>query len=199
MRECGASSDSVSPADQVFVRAWKAAQPELVARARRLVQGHADRVDDLLANTAIKALLFMRRSPEAITDPEGFLLVVLRHVFLDGTRRSGRDAETFDRTIDVEALGEQVATPTLTALQRLELEEQLTRVVAAVKQMTRDQRRLFAYRFIHDLPYPDIAERMNINQPLVRKRVQLLRQRLKAAVDRDTPLESPSQAATRRV
>ena len=49
-----------------------------------------DRAEELLGNAAIKALLFMRRSPHTITDPGGFLFVVLRHVFLDSVRRRGR-------------------------------------------------------------------------------------------------------------
>lgn len=181
----GRGIEALRPADQMFVHAWRAMQPELNRRARRLADGHQDRADDLLANTAIKALLFMRRSPEAMTDPGGFLFVVLRHVFLDSMRRSGRDVEMFDRAIDVESEEVvQASSGALSALQRIELEEQLARVTAAVRAMTQDQKRLFSLRFLHDLPYPTIAEKMGINQPLLRKRVQLLRKRLRAAVGR---------------
>ncbi len=185
MDKPGQGIEALRPADQMFVHAWRAAQPELDRRARRLADGHQDRADDLLANTAIKALLFMRRAPEAMTDPEGFLFVVLRHVFLDSMRRNGRDKEVFDRAVDVDSeQAARAAGGALSAIQRLELEEQLARVTASVKTMTREQRRLFALRFLDELSYPAIAEKLGVNQPLVRKRIQLLRKRLKLMADR---------------
>ncbi|MEH6418379.1 RNA polymerase sigma factor [Pseudomonas sp. CGJS7] len=172
-------------ADEMFANAWRISLPELEARARRFAEGQRDRAEELLANTAIKALLFMRRSPETVTDPCGFLFVVLRHVFLDSVRRRGRDREVFDRNREVDSEAGGFAHDGLSALQKLELDQQLDRVVAAVARMSREQRRLFAYRFIDDLPYPVIAEKLHINQPLARKRVELLRNRLKLAMSRD--------------
>ncbi|MDH5824824.1 RNA polymerase sigma factor [Luteimonas sp. RD2P54] len=176
--ECG----DFQIADEMFVAAWRAELPELRRRALRLAAGQRDRAEDLIADTAIKALLFMRRSPDAMTDPRGFLYVVLRHVFLDAVRRGKREAETIDRGA-AEGAVENAAGQGLAAPQWLELHDQLHRVVAAVAELSRDQRRLFAYRFVEDLPYPVIAARLRITQPLARKRVQLLRQRLKAASD----------------
>ncbi|QWF17832.1 RNA polymerase sigma factor [Lysobacter capsici] len=172
-------------ADEMFANAWRASLPELEARARRFAEGQRDRAEELLANTAIKALLFMRRSPQTITDPCGFLFVVLRHVFLDSVRRRGRDREVFDRHRDIDNDSNGFAHDGLSALQKLELDQQLGRVVNAVARLSRDQRRLFAYRFIDDLPYPVIAEKLHINQPLARKRVELLRNRIKSAMARD--------------
>lgn len=172
-------------ADDMFSAAWRANLPELEARARRFADGQRDRAEELLGNTAIKALLFMRRAPHTITDPGGFLFVVLRHVFLDSVRRRGRDREVFDRHREVDGEASGFAHEGPSALHKLELDEQLQRVAAAVARMNRDQRRLFAYRFIEDLPYPVIAERLHINQPLARKRVELLRNRLKQAAGRE--------------
>lgn len=172
-------------ADRMFTEAWRANLPELEARARRFADGHRDRAEELLGNAAIKALLFMRRAPHAITDPGGFLFVVLRHVFLDSVRQRNRDRDVFDRHREVDGDGGGFAHEGLSALQKLELEEQLQRVVAAVARMSRKQRRLFAYRFIEELPYPVIAQRLEMNQPLARKHVELLRNRLRLAVARD--------------
>lgn len=171
----------VGAADAMFVGAWREALPELRQRALRLAEGHGDRAEDLVSDTAIKALLFMRQSPDAMTDPRGFLFVVLRHVFLDGVRRRRREMRAVDPVADAAAMEERVADGGLTAMQHAELRDQMTRVVAAVAALSREQRRLFAMRFVDDLPYPAIADRLRISQPLVRKRVQLLRRRLKAA------------------
>lgn len=171
--------------DEIFAKVWRTTLPELKRRALRLSSGHAARAEDLLSDTAIKSLVFMRGSPDVLTDVEGLLFVVLRHVFLDGMRRRKRESAVLDRALDERAEIEFAADAGLSALQRMELQEQMDRVVAAVAVMTRDQRRLFAFRFVEELPYPVIAERLHINQPLARKRVELLRKRLKDALPGD--------------
>ena len=87
--------------DARFEQAWRAHQPMLLRRARRLSGGHADRADELLAATALKALQFTRHRPHFMEHPKGFLFVVLRHVFVDGVRRSVREGLVFDDSVDV--------------------------------------------------------------------------------------------------
>ena len=180
MQARGRDSDGARPEDRMFVESWKRVRPELARRARRLADGHQDRAEDLLSATAMKAMLFMRRSPQVMTDPDGFLFVVLRHVFLDGVRRQQRERGVFDDSTDAgdDRLSASTA-PCLSQSQRMELQEQLEAVVKAVRHLSRDQKQLFGMRFVQDLPYPVIAKRLNINQTLARKRVQLLRARLR--------------------
>lgn len=171
-------SSGFEGADAMFVDAWRAVLPELRRRALRLADGRRDQADDMLAETAVKALLFMRRSPGSITDPRGFLFVVLRHVFLDNARRSRREGEIVDRAVDAGNEVDRAAAVGPSTARHAELQHQVARVAAAVATLPREQRRLFALRFVEDLPYPAIAGRLHVNQPLVRKRVQLLRRRL---------------------
>ncbi|AWV08581.1 RNA polymerase sigma factor [Marilutibacter maris] len=166
--------------DRMFIEAWNRTRPELLRRARRLAEGHADRADDLMSATAIKALMFMRRSPEAMTDPDGFLFVVLRHVFLDSVRRQSRERAVIDESADVQDEHTHASgSLALSQTQRLELHEQLDSVVSAVKRLTREQRQLFGMRFVEELSYPVIAEQLQVSEALARKRVQLLRARLR--------------------
>ncbi len=185
---CARDDRGVAAQDRMFVESWKRVRPELSRRARRLADGHLDRAEDLLSATAMKAMLFMRRSPELMTDPDGFLFVVLRHVFLDNIRRQQRERGVFDD--NVEADDDRMAASTAAVLsqsQRIELQEQLESVVSAVRRLSRDQKQLFGMRFVQELPYPTIARRLNINQALARKRVQLLRARLRKAGDGASP------------
>jgi RNA polymerase sigma factor (sigma-70 family) len=184
MDEHDGDGATFAAADAMFVDAWRAVLPELRRRALRLAEGHRDRADDMVADTAIKALLFMRRSPQAMTDPQGFMFVVLRHVFLDAVRRRKREGEVVDRGVDAGAEVDRAAASGLSAPQHAELQDQMARVVTAVAALSHEQRRLFALRFVEDLPYPAIAGRLHVNQPLVRKRVQLLRRRLVAVAER---------------
>lgn len=173
-------SDGMRSEDRIFIEAWSRTRPELLRRARRLADGHADRADDLMSATAIKALMFMRRSPDAMTDPDGFLFVVLRHVFLDSVRRQTRERAVIDDGADVQDEHTHASgSLALSQAQRLELQEQLDSVVRAVRQLTREQRQLFGMRFVQELSYPVIAEQLQVSEALVRKRVQLLRARLR--------------------
>lgn len=181
--EQGTAGRDSADADSVFVDAWTQVLPDLRRRALRLTGGSADHAEDLIANTALKALLFMRRSPEMLTDPNGFLFVVLRHVFLDSVRRRGREDRVIDGGFDDDRPGAEAPEPAPSALQRMETEERLARVAASLARMKVEHRRLFAYRFLDDLPYPVIADRLRVDEAVARKRIQLLRRRLRAATD----------------
>lgn len=182
--DSGLSAHARHAQDELFLDAWTRALPELRRRARRLANGHADRADDLVADTAIKALVFVRKSPQGLTDLHGLLLVALRHVFLDDVRRRKRESQVLSTEADVRDGVEEAGSGEPTAPQRAELQEQMAHVMAAIAALSREQRRLFALRFIDELPYPVIAGRLHIGEPLLRKRIQLLRRRLRATLDR---------------
>ncbi|QSX77889.1 RNA polymerase sigma factor [Agrilutibacter solisilvae] len=177
-------SGVTAQADLLFERTWRAAYPALRHRAQRLAEGRSDRADDLLAGAAVKALQFMRRAPQKLTDPEVFLFVVLKHVFLDTVRRCARHNRVFDASTDPELDAESAPSGgDRTAEQWSERREQLGRVDGVLRRLAPDQQRLFAWRFIDDLPYAAIAQRLGISEALARKRVQLLRARLLAGLD----------------
>ena len=184
-------------ADTLFERTWRAAYPALRRCAQRLAGGQPDQTDDLLAGAAIKAIQFMRRSPQKLTDPEMFLFVVLRHVFLDNVRRRIRDSRLFDymgEFDDGDSRSADVGSDHVTE-QWSERREELKLLTAAVQSMPRELQRLFVLRFLDELPYSAIAERLGINEPLARKRVQLLRARLMTALERDKSFHVPALAA----
>ncbi|PAU65647.1 RNA polymerase subunit sigma-70 [Pseudomonas sp. PIC25] len=164
--------------DRLFEQSWRAVQPNLRKRAQRLARGDRERAEEWLSNTALKALLFLRRAPERVRDPEGFMFLVLEHVYLDSARHHQRESRLFDHGVDLHS--EQIdrfASPA-NLLERLEQLERLAQIGAAVARLPLPQQRLFELRFIEERPYADIADELGITQPLVRKRVQLLRNRL---------------------
>ncbi|MGY2400315.1 RNA polymerase sigma factor [Pseudomonas sp. SDO5271_S396] len=162
--------------DQLFEASWRAVQGELKRRALRRAKGNQDQGQEWLSATAIKALLFFRRSPERIRDPQGFLFLVLDHVFFDSLRRSKREGRVFDDSVVLEHdhLAE-LAAPCASVLERVERYERLEQIEAHLAQLPVSQQRLFEMRFVDELPYPQIAAELQVKLPLVRKRVQLLR------------------------
>jgi RNA polymerase sigma-70 factor (ECF subfamily) len=176
--------NNTKAADSMFTAAWSEMLPELRHRALRLSNGHHDRADDMLADTAVKALIFMRKSPGSITDPRGFLFIVLRHVFLDSIRRCRNEVAVLDARLDAQACIDAAIDQGPSAQRVVDMHDSLKAVGDAVAAMSSDQRRLFAFRFVDELPYPAIAERLGIQQPLARKRVELLRRNLRATFGR---------------
>ncbi|MGG6867801.1 UNVERIFIED_CONTAM: sigma-70 family RNA polymerase sigma factor [Pseudomonas aeruginosa] len=179
--------------DRLFEESWRAAQAGLRKRAQRLARGNSHRAEEWLSSTAVKAMLFLRQSPERVRDPQGFLFLVLEHVYLDSARHQIREDRLIDRGIDLhdeDRLIDRgidlhdgqlerfaaVGSP----LERLEQLERLDQVDKALASLSRQQQQLFELRFIEELPYADIASQLGIAPPLVRKRVQLLRSRLSA-------------------
>ncbi|MGE8412831.1 MAG: RNA polymerase sigma factor [Pseudomonas sp.] len=170
----------VALADRLFESSWRAVLPGLQRRARQLARGNADGAQEWLAAAAIKALLFFRRSPERIRDPQGFLFLVLEHVFLDSCRRRTREQRLFVDLADVEQDPmQQLESSQLSVLEHVELLEALARLSRRVAQLPLKKRQLFELKFIEELSYPHIAAELGINQPLARKHVQLLREQLR--------------------
>ncbi|WP_036665780.1 RNA polymerase sigma factor [Paludibacterium yongneupense] len=173
------ASIKVRSAADRFECAWRAVQDNLLRKARRLCRGDAAQADELLADTALKACLYLRKQPEKVRDPEGFLFLVLNHVFLDHIRRLGRERTVFNFDLDIDAdfIGE-IASHTPGLELELELRQQLQQLDRALATLSPGQRDLFALKFEKELSYPVIAASLSISEALARKRVELLRRRL---------------------
>lgn len=172
--------------EKFFSTVWKCTQPMLARRARSLTRGDLASADDLLANTALKALLYLRRAPERVQDLQGLLFVVLDHVFLDGIRRRRREERLFDYSVDpdLEDFTES-ADPAPSASQLLETRQRVAQVGMIYAQLPAEQQKLFQMRFEENQPYEVIARTFAISEPLARKRVELLRRRLRKSLDQD--------------
>lgn len=173
-------SGNETGSDRLFEESWRAAQAGLRKRAQRLARGNSHRAEEWLSSTAVKAMLFLRQSPERVRDPQGFLFLVLEHVYLDSARHQIREDRLIDRGIDLHDGQLERFAAVGSPLERLEQLERLDQVDKALASLSRQQQQLFELRFIEELPYADIASQLGIAPPLVRKRVQLLRSRLSA-------------------
>lgn len=165
--------------DRLFEESWRAAQAGLRKRAQRLARGNSHRAEEWLSSTAVKALLFLRQSPERVRDPQGFLFWS-RNTSTDSARHQIREDRLIDRGIDLHDGQLERFAAVGSPLERLEQLERLDQVDKALASLSRQQQQLFELRFIEELPYADIASQLGIAPPLVRKRVQLLRSRLSA-------------------
>jgi RNA polymerase sigma-70 factor (ECF subfamily) len=175
-------SADFSASNATFERAWRNVRPQLARRARKLVRGDMVVADELLADTALKALLYMRRMPERIRNPEGFLFVVLNHVFVDRVRQVGREERViyYSAEFDMDHFA-TVASAAPSPTQAMEMGEGLSLIAGALDQLSTKERQLFALKFEQEMPYSTIASELNITEVLARKRVELLRKKLRKA------------------
>ncbi|WP_160309857.1 RNA polymerase sigma factor [Chromobacterium subtsugae] len=191
LQDCSVESD------QELVRAWRAVQPDLWRRARRLAKNDEHLANDLLSCTALKTLLYMRRQGDKVREVEGFLFLVLNHVFLDHVRSHGREKQRFDAYEEVDSdhlLAIQAPVPGV--LEQLLQEQSLKQLQQALEALNEREQQLFEMRFLDEQSYPFIASHFGINEALARKRVQLLRAKLSQLLTRhdDEVSQAPSRA-----
>jgi RNA polymerase sigma-70 factor (ECF subfamily) len=169
-----------SASNATFERAWRNVRPQLARRARKLVRGDAVIADELLADTALKALLYMRRMPERIRNPEGFMFVVLNHVFVDRVRQVCREERVIYHCaeFDVDHFA-TIASAAPSPTQAMEMGEGLSLIACALDDLSAKERLLFSLKFEQELSYAGIASELNISEVLARKRVELLRKKLR--------------------
>ncbi|AOK28080.1 MULTISPECIES: RNA polymerase sigma factor [Burkholderia] len=167
-----------------FAEAWDKVRPNLWQRARRLSRGDRDKADELLAITALKVFVYMRNAPQRIREPEGFMFMVLNHVFLDTVRRGARDRQIFDYSTDSHSLDARtVASDDSSIQRRFEIAQMLSMIERAVDRLPAPEQALFRMKFQQDLPYPVIAAEFGINEALARKRIETIRRKLRKLVD----------------
>ena len=176
--------DGACRGDESFERAWRTIHFDLERRALQLMKGDRPAAEELVADTALKTLLYMRRMPARIRNPEGFMFIVLNHVFLDSVRHADREHRVMRPAPDLdEDHSPEIAARSPTPSRVLELNETLSSIAATVDELSAEKRQLFALKFEQELPYAAIAGELHINEGLARKRVELLRRTLRQAAE----------------
>ena len=160
--------------DIIFEATWKEIKHILYRKAFRLTNGNGADAEDLMATTAIKAIKFLRHSPELVHHPQGFLFLVLQHVYLDFIRRKQREDRLFERCEDISLSPHVVSSGSL--FECLRHVEQLEQISTLIDRLPPAQQQLFDMIFIKEHTYEEVTEKLGISQSLARKRVQLLRE-----------------------
>ena len=171
----------------------------LKRRALRLTRGNREEAEDLLSSTLVKAVSHVERHETDIREPRAFLLFAMRNEYISRLRKETSERQVRDFGADVyqdHQSGLADRQPDQENL--LRHQDVLRRVLEAVDALTPEFRQVFQLRFCEDCSYREIAGRLSISEPLARKRVQHLRQRLRTVLDEngaDWPdRETPSQA-----
>ncbi|QSQ23315.1 sigma-70 family RNA polymerase sigma factor [Pyxidicoccus parkwayensis] len=159
---------------ETFWNVWQCHSEYLYGQSLCLMNGNRADADDAFSTAMLRACESVHRQGLQVTNEKAWLGAVLRNVCIDAHR--GRRRIRDDSNEDEDELMDRLSTlesPTLspeTHLLRDELESRLWEHVQALPVTLREP---FVMRFLHDMSYCDIAQRLGLTNCNVRKRIQL--------------------------
>ncbi|MTI05681.1 RNA polymerase sigma factor [Roseibium denhamense] len=165
-------------------------------RALRLTRGDREAAEDLLSSTLIKAVTHVERHETSIREPRAFLLFAMKNEYISRLRKETSERQVRDFSADVyqdHQAGLADSQPDQENL--LRHQDALRRVLEVVNALTPEFRMVFRLRFCEECSYREIAGRLDISEPLARKRVQHLREHLRKALSDDSPALSAGSAS----
>ncbi|MTI45352.1 RNA polymerase sigma-70 factor (ECF subfamily) [Roseibium hamelinense] len=176
--------DRIQPASAGIWLSWVQDALVLRRRALRLTRGNREEAEDLLSSTLIKAVSHVERHQTEIREPRAFLLFAMKNEHISRIRKQTSERQVRDFKADVyedHAHGLSDSEPDQE--QQLRHQEALRRVLQAVQRMPAEFRQVFYMRFCDECSYREIARKLRISEALARKRVQHLREHLRAEME----------------
>jgi RNA polymerase sigma-70 factor (ECF subfamily) len=147
------------------------AEPLLRSIARRLCRDDHD-ADDLVQDTFEHALRADADAAAARANPRGYLVVILKHLFIDRCRALARQP--------IAALGDDAQHVAEPAWSRVSIAD----VRAALEEIDAEYRRVYEMHVFEQRSYEDIALQLGIQRLTVGSRLTRARQRLRAVLCR---------------
>jgi RNA polymerase sigma factor (sigma-70 family) len=160
-----------------FGNNWQNNYPILIRRARRLSAGGSYDPEDLLSQATLKVLTYLDIERE-VKNYVGLMLVSLLQVYQDNKRRLGNrvfaQADEF-----VEDSGQLQDRYTAQSVEQDYIaKETLGDVFDCLETLPGNTQELFRLRFIEDLSYVEISERMQISEACARQKIKALRAKI---------------------
>lgn len=153
-----------------------------------------DRADDLAGDTF--RIAFERRATydPCRADARPWLYGIAHNAVRNSLRSEGRERDLYLRLADLES---PFPDPSLSAVEALEASRALEVVVAGLRASPLDEVDTLLLHVWEGLSYDEIGSALEIPRGTVGSRINRLRARLRAAVDKTSGLEWPSQNTTR--
>lgn len=163
---------------------WIDDGPVLRRRAMRLTRGDREEAEDLLSSTLIKAISHVERTDTQVREPRAFLLFALKNEYISRLRRRNSERQVRDFSADIyEDSTADMADSRPSQEHLLWQQEALAKVMRLIDRLPEEHQRIFEMRFCDELGYREIAADLGISEALARKRVQNLRQMLRAGLE----------------
>lgn len=159
----------------------------LKTKALRLANGRVQDAEDLVQGTVCRILMYPR-NPQKIRSPLGYLLVVMRHLWIDKERKErNKKTDSLDELLSKEAKQKQrrKVEPAIepAALRILENNELRARMRAKQGRLTAREELLLAWHF-EGYNCKEIAEKLGEDVRLVRHELNALLAKLRGRLTR---------------
>lgn len=162
---------------------WIHHRDVLRGRAMRLTHGNVQEAEDILSSTILKAVSHVQHHHTVIREPRAFFLYALNNEFISHRRRQANERHLRDFQVDVhEDQTADLAGSAPSEERMLQAQEMLDATLHALDLLPPPYHALFRMRFYEEQSYADIAAALHISEALVRKRIQLLREKLRHMV-----------------
>ncbi len=147
----------------------------------RLISGNIADAEDALSKAMLIAAQKFALYEDQIVNERAWLTCLVHNVCMDHYRSLKRQKGWMaEASIDNSDGMPLACTPSWPSPEdAVAMEESIQALVNVLVSLPDSLRQPLIMRVLQDMPYPEIAERLNITQPAVRKRVQLARERLR--------------------
>ena len=162
-----------------FSTVWAEHKPLIYKKCNRWLNGNIADVEDALSETAMKAFANLQKKQHQIQNIQSWLCKLAFNVCIDLYRSNKR------QSLLVEQVSSLPDTFHFASNCSEDLEDFAIRhdnfeqVMLCIASLPEELKVVLMYRFIEGLDYAEIAHRLDIAQPTVRKRVQMGRTKLK--------------------
>ncbi|MEE9453002.1 MAG: sigma-70 family RNA polymerase sigma factor [Paracoccaceae bacterium] len=165
-----------------FQDEWSDNYPMLMRRARNLSRNSNQDPEDLLSQATLKVLnyLSLERNMENFV---GLMLVSLLQVYQDSNRSTSN--RVMDRSEELQECGAHASfCNTAPGAERTYIAKKtLYDIFDHLATLPPHIQELFRLRFIHDLSYNEISQKLNISPACARQKIKILRIKLRVWID----------------
>jgi|GEM_PF-2479805 RNA polymerase sigma-70 factor (ECF subfamily) len=181
--DASAGAQSGSVPEEIW-QGWVQCAKVLRGRAIRLTNGNIDEAEDILSSTILRTANHVLLHRTRVREPRSFFLCALNNEFISRCRKHAYERRLRDFHADVysDLIAPDVDPESGSVESTWSNQDALALVEQTVARLPPDGRELFRLRFREDRSTAEIAAALNISPTLVRKRVQLLREKLRGAL-----------------
>lgn len=176
-----ASGAPDGPNAATFAREFEAVAPVLLGWARLRVRPELRAMldpEDLLQEVGCRALAMAHTHDPARASFRQWVFGIANHVLLEALRELGRRPLMRDAGPDRTGFSDAIAAIT-TITRKVARDELVGRLLTQIEGLDPEDRALLLHHGLEELPYPEVARLLGLQEDAVRKRWQRLRAKLR--------------------
>lgn len=166
-----------------FWQCWMEHEEYLRRKCLYLLGNNREDAEDVLSAAMIQAFGNFAGQSSGVSNVRAWLTTIVHNVCMDGFRKSKRQNNFFVdiEMSEIENIPAEYGAPSKTPEDIMRIRESLEELYQLILELPDTLSEPLLLRTIEHLSYPEIAERLNLTEANVRKRLQQARDRLRAS------------------